>query len=390
MRFRQPPIKKGMPFAERTPWAGMRPARAKPAALAAALAAVAALAFAPGASASWVIRGHGFGHGVGMSQWGAYGYAEHGRGYRWILGHYYANTHVGQASNERLRVLIGTVQRSLPFSSATSACGEDLRPARTYRFVRSRGGVVLKSADGKRLAGCGRSATARGGGEVTILGDRDYRGDMTVRVSGDQMLVINDVRLEAYVRGVVPNEMPSSWPADALRAQAVAARSFALTTKVGQGFDLYDDTRSQVYGGMDTETRRTNAAVKATRGQVIRYSGGIATAYFSSSSGGRTENVEFGFPGAAPQPYLKSVRDRYDSISPDHSWTVRYTQRQMESKLAGLFAGKLERIRVLKQGVSPRIVRAKVVGTRGSSRVSGPALEYRLDLKSTWFRARRR
>jgi len=89
-------------------------------------------------------------------------------------------------------------------------------------------------------------------------------------------------------------------------------------------------------------------------------------------------------------PYLKSVRDPYDGISPDHSWTVRYSQSQISSRLGGLFSGRLRKVKVLKRGDSPRIVRARVVGSRGSSKVTGPTLQARLGLKSTWARFHKR
>jgi stage II sporulation protein D len=199
-------------------------------------------------------------------------------------------------------------------------------------------------------------------------------------------LIINRVRLDAYAKGVVPNEVPSSWPRAALRAQAVAARSYALGVGGGGAFDVYDDARSQVYGGKRSETARTNQAVERTSGEVVRYGHRIATTYFSSSSGGETESIQYAFPGSDPVPYLKSVDDPYDGASPDHRWRVRYSQGQMESRLGGLFAGRLRRIKVLRRGDSPRIVRAKVVGSRGGSRVTGLTLQGRLSAKSTWMR----
>ena len=99
-----------------------------------------------------------------------------------------------------------------------------------------------------------------------------------------------------------------------------------------------------------------------------RYGKQVATTYYFSTSGGQTESVQFGFPGADPVPYLKSVDDPYDGISPDHTWTVRYSQDEIESRLSGLFSGRLRKIKVLKRGDSPRIVRARVVGSRGSSK----------------------
>jgi stage II sporulation protein D len=189
---------------------------------------------------------------------------------------------------------------------------------------------------------------------------------------------------------VVANEMPASWPQPALRAQAVAARSYALSSRSGGSFDVYDDSRSQVYGGKRSETPATNRACRRTSRQVVKYRRRIATTYFGSSSGGRTESIQFAFPGAAPVPYLKSVKDPYDAASPEHSWKVRYSQRRLESLLAGLFAGRLRRIKVLKRGDSPRIVLARVIGSRGSSRVTGLALQGRLGLNSTWARFIRR
>ncbi len=103
---------------------------------------------------------------------------------------------------------------------------------------------------------------------------------------------VNAVDLEDYVRGVISWEMPSGWAPEALKVQAVAARTYAITTSVGgAGFDLYADTRSQMYGGVAAETPSTDAAVAATRGQVVTYNGAPVITYFSASSGGHTENV---------------------------------------------------------------------------------------------------
>src|SRR5437763_1544137 len=133
-----------------------------------------------------------------------------------------------------------------------------------------------------------------------------YRGLLELRPGGSSLTVVNVVGLDAYVQGVVPGEMVASWPAEALKAQAVAARSYALATDAGGAvFDQYADTRSQVYGGMNSETPASNAAVRATAGQVATYGGQVATTYFFSTSGGKTENVENVFYGATPEPYLK-------------------------------------------------------------------------------------
>ena len=365
----------------------MRFRRAKGIAIA-AVACVALAACAVSASAaSWVIKGRGFGHGVGMSQYGAYGYAKHGRGYRDILAHYYRHTRIGEVSGH-IRVLLASGVGSVGFRGARAACGKRLHEDRGYAFADAGSKVVLRTARGRKVASCGRSGTATGGGGIHVDGKGTYRGQLVAKESGG-LLVVNKVGLDDYARGVIANEMSSSWPKDALRAQAVATRSYALSAGGGHGFDVYDDTRSQVYGGKGSETKATNRAVRSTSAEVVRYHRQVITAFFFSTSGGQTESVQYAF-GSSPVPYLKGVKDPYDDASPFHEWKVRYSQREMQSRLDGLFRGRLRKIRVTKTGDSPRIVRAKVIGSRGSSRASGSTLQGRLGLMSTWARFRRR
>jgi stage II sporulation protein D len=185
----------------------------------------------------------------------------------------------------------------------------------------------------------------------------------------------------------VAGEMPSSWHIEALKAQATAARSYALATRKRDGvFDLYPDTRSQVYNGVVAETSRTNAAIRSTAGQVVTYDGEPIVTYYFSTSGGKTENVENSFLGADPQPYLRGVSDPYDHISPRHSWRLSFSNRQMDARLGRYSPGRFRRIDVLERGVSPRIVRARVYGSSGSRIITGPALRARLDLYDTWAR----
>ena len=364
------------------------PARAGLLACAVALAGLALSASAR--AATWVVKGHGLGHGVGMGQYGAYGLARHGRGYRSILAHYYRHTRVGHVRDSTIAVLLDSGPSSVSFKKATRACGRSLRPRHSYAFVASGSGVTLHKAGGRKLASCGRAGTADSTGAIRIGGEGLYRGRLRAKASGGGLLIINLVDLDAYVKGVVPNEMPASWSRAALEAQAVAARSYALATAASGPFDVYDDARSQVYGGKTSEAASTTRACRRTRGEVVKYGRRVAATYFSSSSGGQTESVQFGFPGADPVPYLKSVNDPYDGISPEHTWKVRFSQRAIESRLSGLFSGRLRKIRVLKRGDSPRVVLARVVGSRDSSRISGPGLQARLGLNSTWMRFRKR
>src|ERR671938_178043 len=140
---------------------------------------------------------------------------------------------------------------------------------------------------------------------------------LAARVAG-RLRVINDVPVDAYLWGVVPSEMPKDWAPEALEAQAVAARSYALNHLRGGVFDLFPDTRDQVYLGIPHEDPATTAAVNATSGKVVLYKGHVANTMFFSTSGGRTASASD--YGASPVPYLVTVRDPYDSISPYHRW----------------------------------------------------------------------
>lgn len=341
------------------------------------------------ASVSWVVRGHGFGHGVGVSQYGAYGYALHGKGYRFILAHYYRGTTIGELRGTRVvRVLLDVSPSDVGFSGATSACGRALDPQRSYEAHRNGGQVKLRSSDGRALADCGRKLRAAGHGRVAIAGLGAYRGALEVvptESDAGSLNAINVLALEQYVKGVVPSESPPSWPQAELRTQAVESRSFALTGGVdGNGFDLYADTRSQVYGGLASETAATSAAVAATRGQVVMYGNRIAETFFSACSGGQTESVQNVF-GGSPVAYLTSVPDPYDYYCPLHDWALRFSGPEISAKLGSHLRGRLERVVVTRRGVSPRIVSARLIGTGGVSTVSGEQLELALGGYSTWM-----
>ena len=214
--------------------------------------------------------------------------------------------------------------------------------------------------------------------------DGAYRGILEFRPGAFGMNAINAVPLDAYVQGVVPVESPASWPLEALKAQAVAARTYAITsTKGGNGFEHYPDTRSQVYGGIGVETAATNQAVAETARQVVTYEGRPVTTYFFSTSGGRTENVENSL-GGTPQPWLKSVEDPYDDVSPRHRWSLKMTLGDAGAKLGGLVKGSFRGIKVVKRGASPRVVAADIVGSRGRTRVTGATLRARFGLYDTW------
>jgi stage II sporulation protein D len=343
--------------------------------------ALAALALAaPAASAQaaprFVVNGAGFGHGIGMSQYGAFGYAQQGFSHDRILRSYYAGTTLGQAPTQPVRVLLGDGAASYLVRGAVRAGEVELDPAARYRVsasgVRDAGGEVV--ADVARV-------DAPAGGSLVFAGKR-YRGGL--EVVGRR--AINVVGLEDYVRGVVARESPASWPIEALKAQAVAARTYAITTSKAKslGFDHYPDQRSQVYDGVAAETPSTDRAVLQTRGQVVVRDGRPVVTYFFSTSGGHTENVENSFIGALAQPWLVGVPDPFDDASPRHRWRVAMTLGQAAAKLRGLYKGSFRGVRVVSRGVSPRVVRAQVLGSSGNGATTGPVLRARLGLPDTW------
>lgn len=349
------------------------------------------LACAPGARASvtWVVKGHGFGHGIGMSQYGAYGYALHGKDYGFILGHYYPGTELSDLSGSPVvRVLLDIDAGDVGFSGATSACGQALDPRQSYEAHRSGAGVLLRSPGGRLLGRCGGKLRAAGSGSVQIAGEGAYRGALEVvptESDAGSLNIINALPIDQYVKGVIPNESPASWPQAALRAQAVAARSYGLSVQVhGNGFDLYDTTSSQVYDGLESETAATNEAANATRGQVLTYAGQIAQTYFSACSGGHTESIQNVFFGPAI-PYLVGVPDPYDGYCPLHSWTLRFSGPEISAKLSAYLQGRLKRIVVTKRGSSPRIVWARLYGTGGTSMIRGDQLASALGAYDRWM-----
>ena len=354
------------------------------------LAALALLLVSSAASANaavkWVVHGRGFGHGVGMSAYGAYGYAKHGATFQQILGHYYPGTALGTLNGPRtVRVLLGTASGDVGFSGATGACGVKLEPSRAYEAHRVGGAVRLRTSGGKPLANCGETLRAAGPGKVSVAGYGTYRGALeTVPTGSSSLNVVNALAVDQYVKGVIPNESPPSWPSAELEAQAVASRSFALSAgRDGDGFDLYADTRSQVYKGLESEYARSNEAAEATRGEVLMYEGQVAEALFSACSGGKTESIQNVFGTAVP--YLVGVPDPYDYYCPLHKWTLEFSGPQISSRLAGLIDGKLKQVVITKVGYSPRIIEAKLIGTGGVTTASGEQLEVALGGYSTWM-----
>jgi SpoIID/LytB domain protein len=214
------------------------------------------------------------------------------------------------------------------------------------------------------------------------VGGVRYRGQVDVAVTGRKLDAVNHLGLEQYLFGVVPREMPSDWAEEALKAQAVAARSYALAHLVrGKPYDLYADVRSQVYGGLDGEHPRATAAVRATAGEVLLWDGRPIDALFHSTSGGATADVQEVFGAAVP--YLVGVDDPWSSLSPVHRWGPTPVSEATLRK--GLELRSPVRALKLTRAASGRVARVQVVTAAGTTIVSGATLRTAGALRSTWI-----
>jgi stage II sporulation protein D len=377
-----------------------------------ALAAGLALAASAPATAAtrYTVIGHGYGHGIGLSQYGALGFAQRGWSARAILRHYYRGTRLGRLTRPQRRVqrVLLVRGRSLQVLARSRLVVTDRRGGRrivlragAYRVVRGRerGRLRIESRRNGRIVARRLSSrillqpTARPlrVDSRTVHGWRwaHWRGGLAVRRRGNAVTTVNRVPLERYVASVVASEIPARWPRSALRAQAVAARSYAVATRRGGGFDAYPDTRDQVYGPIERERARASRAARATRSLVVRHRGRVAVTYFSSSSGGRTATPRSAWGSRVRVPYLRSVRDPYDragGANPNHTWRIVLRPRAAARALRTRAIGRFE-LRVWRPS---RRVRAIVMRTpRGVVRRSAGEVYGSLGLRSTFFTIRR-
>jgi SpoIID/LytB domain protein len=387
--------------------------------------------------------GKGFGHGVGMSQYGAQGWATGASGPpltgEQIVAKYYPGTQltvVDAATNARgpMRVLL-----SSPSSSGSASCGSPFMNTWLVN-VRSAGGFsVLNEAAGNAVVGVAsanvtyqialQSGVVRvydqsasppalkyqGPGPVTLT-PTDPNAPITVQEKGEffrgklqfkndgagNLRVVNFVNYDDYVKGVIPKEMPNGWHPEAYKAQALAARSYGFTsTAPGRDYDVRDDQSDQCYGGATVETSASIAAVAATAGKVITYNGAAIRAYFSSSSGGYTVGVGCWNTGTVCKPndpWLVPVADPADLLvqvpTPNKhaSWTVTFSSAQIRSAIIsynGRDIGTLTSTDVSNQapGNVGHVVSVRFTGTGGSVDVPADAfLRTYLGLKSTMVR----
>ena len=333
-----------------------------------------------GAGTLFLIDGRGWGHGVGMSQYGARGFAEDGWSHKRILAYYYRGTELRILPARPVRVLLAEGLPAVKISSSKPFRVVDAR-GKSRRLRPGAQNVVAA-----RLSRLRSPLRFQPGGAPLLLDGNAYRGALILHRREGKLTVVNRLPLDRYLRGVVPWEMPDDWHPQALRAQAVVARSYALATlKPGTLFDLYADTRSQVYGGIRAEAAATNRAIGSTAGRVVSWNGRIATTFYHSTSGGRTVANEEAWPGATPVPYLVSVRDPYDSLSKLHRWgPFPWTPAMVGRKLG---VGVVRDL-VVTRGSSGRAVQVTIKGRSGVRTMAAQDFRRALELRSTWFAVR--
>jgi stage II sporulation protein D len=341
---------------------------------------------AEGSSApAFVLTGSGWGHGAGMSQWGAYAQARAGRSAADILAFYYPGTVQQKVPATTVRVLLRAAAKSVAVSSPAPFQVRDAAgAAMTVSGTLALGPKLTPVIGGAATALVPPVSVAPAAGALLSVGGKPYRGTLEISSAGAALQVVDVVGLEAYLQGVVPGEVPGTWPAAALEAQAIAARSYALASRAkGQSWDLFPDPRSQQYLGASAETPETTAAVKATAGIALFYGGTVATTFYSSSSGGRTASGLEAF--GLDVPYLPSQPDPWDTASPNHAWKPQALTGARIARALGLQAPVVdvqERFTASSR-VASLVVTAQDGETLG---ITGAEARKRLGLRSTAFR----
>jgi stage II sporulation protein D len=284
-----------------------------------------------------------------------------------------------------LRVAVEDGSRQVNIGTSTAGLVRDAN-GRTLGQMSPMSGVTAKSVANQVQLGQWKTGSVwvePSDDGLVWIGDRWYRGRVRLVPSGGGLVAVNHVDLEEYLYSVVGSEMPTSWPLEALKAQAVAARSYALhkRSKVANStYDLGDTTTWQVYKGVASEATSTQQAVRQTRGQVLVHNGQIIEAVFHSSSGGHTENVEDIW--SQPLPYLRGVVD-YDHQAPVFSWSQSFTASQLSQRISGV--GNVITMVPISTTPHGRVRQMKVIGDKGQRTLSGNDLRSALGLKSTLF-----
>lgn len=358
---------------------------------------------APGVT-TLTVSGDGWGHGRGMSQWGAQGAALQGLTYDQILAFYYPGTQQSSIASGKIKVLItADTDNNLKIAPAPRLRVHDLGNGRTYKLRKAARAWRLKSVGGqtrvyykrghwhlyktggrKALAGDGEFKSSAK--QLTLKlpsGGRVYRGKL--RFAGSD--TVNVVSMEQYLRGVVPAESFTSWRPAALQAQAVAARSYAAFERDANPtryFSVYDTTASQAYRGVAIENANTDAAISATANRFVTYGGKPAFTEFSASSGGWTTT--------GSKPYQLAQPDLYDTTASGDTnldWSAQVPIATIQAKYPDI--GLLSSIEIVDRDgdlTHPNdgwVLQVKLTGTNGSKTIAGGDFRALFGLKSAYF-----
>jgi stage II sporulation protein D len=282
-----------------------------------------------------------------------------------------------------LRVAIEKGTSAVNIGSSTEALVKNGQ-GQVIGKIEAMGGFKAEPRAGRVALGNWQSSTLvvepQNGGYIWI-GNSWYRGRSNLSIRNGKVLAVNQVNIEDYLYSVVGAESIPSWPAEALKAQAVASRTYAINklSKSNGYYDLDNTTATQVYKGLTSEYDTTIASVNATRGEVMTYGNQPILAVFHASSGGHTENVEDIWQSTS-LPYLRGVAD-YDQNTPVYQWREIYTPQQLGAKIGGV--GAVSSVTPVKTTPLGRVVTLKVVGDRGVQNISGDKFRSALGLKST-------
>jgi SpoIID/LytB domain protein len=366
--------------------------------------------YALAATTTLNLEGHGWGHGHGMSQWGAAGAASKGLSYSQILAFYYPGTKAANVGNPTMKVYLASQYAvnhdNVHISNPGTIVMYDektkhqfsFRSTGTWRVVVSGGLFQLQLASNGvwvtkvKAYGPIHIDTTRSLNHISYPVDRYYTGWLSmVPTSSASFQTIAHVGMQSYLEGVVPSEAISSWPAAALQAQAVAARSYAdyhIAHPRSANYHVYDTTTDQVFGGATAAVASTNAAVVATSGVVRTYGGAAILAQFSSSNGGWATD--------GGEPYMPAHADPYDGVLPNsvHSWTATLPASALQAKYPSI--GTLTALTVTSRDGNGdwggRVLGATLTGTAGSVSVTGADIYSAYSwptnstgLRSTWF-----
>ncbi|MEE3852248.1 SpoIID/LytB domain-containing protein [Gordonia sp. LSe1-13] len=330
--------------------------------------------------------GHGHGHGRGMGQWGAYGYAQKGWSATQILRHYYGGTTAGKVDRPEISVILtGKNSVNVHADAGMRVGGQMVAPGQavslsggTATIRNGCGGGVVRSVPAQFVEPINMGPSRPPAEFLKYCGSNQaYRGALGF----DGGRAANRIHIDDYVKGVIPKESVPGWAdsggLEALKAQAVAARTYALAAIAG-GKRIDDTQNSQVYGGVAGEDPRTNRAADETAGQILLQGGKPAFTEFSASTGGYSAGGRF-----------PAVRDDGDTVSPNHNWTATISAGSVGSAFG---VGALRALEVVEANglgaENGRAIKVRAVGSGGTVEVSGEEARTRLQLKSSFFSVR--